>query len=255
MRLLRKVVDEFFGVNDPAAVVIYDGAVSRSVLDWHGLVDGQTYYYAVYWKVGNTWLADDTVAVVPNHTDTDLSVDVLSVVRERLDAGLRNAVAAGELKGEQGRIMVLTAPPTYDNVGWPVVTVHVNSDSSDQRAVGEGIARDEFRAEPWDWYGGEGWLSRWSVAIIGWSLNPDERIALRKIIKRIVVGNLAVFDDAGMLQIDLQQQDIEEFERYSAPVYQSVGTLTCLAPTFDAAAEVAIREVVTTVTASNPTTP
>lgn len=242
-RLLRKTADTFAGQDDTSAAVIYDGHIETSVLDWWvGLLNGTPYFYKLYSYVASAWVASATASIVPQATDSDASVDVLSIVRERIDLGLQVELARGKLQHKDGRIPVLTAPPLYENTNWPVVTVHVNSDASGERGLGELVSNDVFNDDE-EWESSEGWLSRWNVGIQGWSLNPDERIALRKAIKRIVIGNLSVFDDAGMVQIDLSQQDAEEFERYSAPVYQTVGTLTCLAPSLDSATASPILDV------------
>lgn len=241
--LLRKLADTFTGWNDAGAVVVYDGEPQNAALDWSGLVNGTPYFYRLYALVSAVWLAGETRSVTPAAIDTDQSVDVLAIVRERIDLGLQVEVARGNLNNKNGRIQVLTAPPLYDHTAWPVVTVHVNSDASGDRAIGETMTEDVWHEDSWSWEASEGWLSRWSIGISGWCLNPDERIALRKAIKRIVLGNLSVFNDAGMLTIDLSQQDAEDFERYSAPVYLINGTLTCSAMSLNAALEGAIRDV------------
>lgn len=241
--LLRKEVDSFPAWDDVGSVVIYDGEPTLAVLDWTGLANGRAYFYCLFALIGATWVPSASRSVTPAATDGDRSVDVLSIVRERIDLGLQIEVARGNLNNKNGRIQVLTAPPLFDNTAWPVVTVHVNSDASGDRAIGEIMTEDVWVEDAWSWDSAEGWLSRWSIGISGWCLNPDERIALRKAIKRIVLGNLAVFSDAGMLNIDLNQQDAEDFERYSAPVYLINGTLTCAAMSLNSALEGAIRDV------------
>jgi hypothetical protein len=52
-----------------------------------------------------------------------------------------------------------------------------------------------------------------------------------------------VFDDFGMTRIDVQQTNTEDFESYSAPVYQSVSTLTCVAPSAAGGMVSAINEI------------
>lgn len=241
--LLRKMADTFTGWNDVGAVVVYSGTPESAAMDWTGLTNGFAYYYKLYALVGTVWQESATRSATPMAIDSDLSTDVLSIIRERIDLGLQAEVAAGRINHKNNRIQVLTAPPLYDNTIWPVVTIHVNSDASGERAIGEQFYPDVLSDDGLSWQSAEGWLSRWNVGIQGWCLNPDERITLRKAIKRIVIGNLAVFDTAGMVQIDLSQQDMEDFERYSAPVYQTVGTLTCLAPSLDASLEGAIVAV------------
>lgn len=244
--LLRKTADTFAGWNDVGAVVVYDGEPTKAVLDWSGLINGTTYFYRLYSLVAKAWLSDSSRSITPAAIDDDGSVDVLSIVRERVDLGLQVEVARGKLNNKNGRIQVLTAPPLFENTAWPIVTVHVNVDSSGDRAIGETMTEDVFDEGSLGWESSEGWLSHWNIGIVGYSLNPDERIALRKAIKRIVIGNLAIFNDAGMMNPNLSQQDAEEFERYSAPVYLINGTLTCTAMSLNTALEGAIRDVVTT---------
>lgn len=243
IRLLRKDSDTFIGESDSGAVVVYDGSPQDAVLDWHGLVNGQEYFYRLFSLVDGDWIASASVSGTPAMEEEDFSVDVLSIVRERLELGLAAEVASGLLRHKNGRIPVLTAPPLTDNAVWPLVTVHVASDSSSVRGIGEAIAIDRFLSDDWAWDVSDGWLSQWSILIVGWSLNPDERILLRKTIKRIVIGNLPVFDDAGMVQVDFQQQDVEDFDNYNVPVYEVVGTLGCLAPSLAVVQDPAITDV------------
>lgn len=246
--VLRKQSDTISSWCDSSAVVVYDGGVELSVLDWNGIVNSVPYVYRDFWFVAGLWEPGASTTLMSASVDTDVSVDVLSIVRERIDLGLQAEVARGTLNNKNGRISVLTAPPVYDNTAWPVVTVHVNSDASGERAIGETMGEDTFDTGGSSWLASEGWLSRWNIGISGWSLNPDERILLRKAIKRIVLGNLPVFDAAGMLQVELSQQDAEDFERYSAPVYLINGTLTCLAMSLDSSLEAVARDIVFTPT-------
>ena len=81
-----------------------------------------------------------------------------------------------------------------------------------------------------------------------WSLNVDERRLLRRLVKAALMANLPVFDDAGMVQIDLSFSDQEDFTSYPAPVYQAVGTLTCLAPSLIGDTVAPVTDVTVTVT-------
>jgi len=162
-------------------------------------------------------------------TYEDASTDALSVVRDRIDYGLAVEVARGVLIPKSGGISVLTAPPVFEQTRWPMVSVHLLSEGPQQRGVGEIVETDFYDGD--DWTESEGWLARAQIAVIGWSLNPDERIALRQALRRVVIANLPVFDACGMLQIEFMQQDIDAVSgEYPAPVYQAAGTLTCLAP-------------------------
>lgn len=241
-RLLRKTVNSFSGQDDPEASVIHDGD-ERVVLDAEALINGTTYYYKLYTWNGSVWAAEPSVSVVPNPNFEDIGTDVLSVVRDRLDEGLKVMLAKGLLTHPKGHIQVLTAPPAFEDTAWPVVTVHLMQDLPGERGIGELIGIDEFDADAWDWKSSEGWLSRVQLTIIGWCLNADQRIAIRKALKAIVIGNLPVFDAYGMVQIEFQQSDTEDFQSYAAPVYQVSNTFSCLAPSNVSTTDPAITDV------------
>ena len=161
----------------------------------------------------------------------DYSVDSLSLVRDRLAAGLAVEVARGTLIPSTGAIPVLTAPPQFDDTRWPMVSVHLVSESPSERSIGEMLVSDSFDQDANQWTESEGWLANVQIAVIGWSMNPDERIALRKAIRRVVIGNLSVFDAAGMVTPEFSIQDVDSVAgEYPAPVYQAAGTFTCQAP-------------------------
>ena len=61
----------------------------------------------------------------------------------------------------------------------------------------------------------------------------------------LLMANLPVFDDAGLLQIDCAFSDIEDFQSYAAPVYQALCNFSCLAPSAVESTDPAIRDVVT----------
>lgn len=226
-RLLRKAADDFTGHDDPAAGVVFEGD-ERYVVDRSSLLNGTTYYYKLYWTDGATWTATPTVTVAVSATYQEKSQDVLMLVRERLDLGLQVEVQRGKLKHPRNRIRCLTAFPWSENEPWPVVTVHLSSGSSDARGIGELLEPDELDGDVWD--EAEGWYERVQLDVIGWSQNPDERQELRQAIRRVIIGNLPIFDDAGFLQIDLRQMDAEEPGDKNTIIYKSVGTFSCLAP-------------------------
>ena len=94
--------------------------------------------------------------------------------------------------------------------------------------------------------GTEGWLSRVQLTITGWAINADVRAALRKAIKRIVIANLPIFDDKGMYQIGINQQDLDDFQTYSAPVYQSACQFSCLARSAVTSVDGPIQSIIST---------
>lgn len=229
-RILRKVSDTFSGESDPDAMLVYEGA-EKSALDTASLQNATLYYYRAYYWDGAAWTASATASATPNATYTDASTDVLTVVRDRLAQGLQIEVQRKALVPQSNAIQVLTAPPVFEGTRWPVVTVHLLSDPPIERALGELLEPDAQDASTELWNESEGWLARVQLAVIGWSLNPDERIELRKALRRLVIANLPVFDAQGMLEIEFSQQDVDAVSgEYPAPVYQSAGTFTCVAP-------------------------
>lgn len=228
--LLRNLSGTFAGQDDPSAARIFSGNGDTTILDAFGLVNGTRYCYGVFYFDGAAWTPGAVASATPNVTYTDQSVDVLSVVRDRLDAGLQHEIALGTLTPACGAIAVLNAPPVFEETSWPVVTVHVTADSSGERAVGDLVFPDAFDPVGGLWNEAQGWLARVQLTVVGWSKNPDERMALRKALRKIVIGNLDVFYSAGMTGIDFSQADVDELAVYPAPVYQAMCTFSCEAP-------------------------
>lgn len=246
LRLLRKVADTFAGQDDAGALLVSD-VLERTALDMVGLVNGTLYYYRPYYWIAGAWSAGTTVTATPSATYADRGGDVLSLVRERIDLGLQVELARGTLAHEFGHIPVLTAPPIFEDTRWPIVTVHLQNEAPGERGVGEMPFPDEFDGDAGQWHESEGWLARVQVLIMGWSLNPDERIELRKALRRIVIANLTIFDFAGMIEVVFEQQDTEDFGSYSVPVYQVMSTLSCLAPVLVGSNVGAIEDVIQTI--------
>lgn len=228
--LLRKATNDISGPADSGATKVYD---SRDVdlvsaLDYR-VANGTTYYYRDYHHDGVAWVDGGlTMAAVAAATYVDESADPLSLVRDRLEAGLAVEVTRGNLTHETGAIPVLTAPPVYEETRWPVVTVHLQNESPAERFLGETFGPDSSDGD--DWAEREGWLARQSLDVIGWSLNPDERVELRKALRRVLVGNLSVLDSEGLTSVDFSFSDIEDFESYNAPVYQVRCSMTANFP-------------------------
>jgi hypothetical protein len=229
-RLLRKAADTFAGPDDQGATLVVelaaDGIVLHTVLDTAGLANGETYYYRAYAWDGAAWTASATGSVVPAATYAGGGTDVLVLLRERIAAGLAVEVARGALRPASGAITVLTAPPLADHSAFPVVTVHLEHEGPVERALGEQI--ESYLPGGAGADTDEGWLQRSEISVIGWSLNPDERIALRQALRRIVLANLPVLADRGLLLPEWSQQDTEELQAYQVPVYLSSGTFACV---------------------------
>ena len=233
VRVLRKAADTFSGVDDPQAAPIYDG-VDGVAIDTSTLANGVPYYYKAFaTSDGSTWAAGETVSVTPACSQVQASPDVLTLVRERIEAGLKAECAANRLPlNDKGRPpQVFTAPPQVENVAYPAVTVHLRSDSSGQRAIGEIIAADVFDAIGGDWTASEGSLCAVTLDIVGWVQgNSDTRSLLRQALKRILWGNLEVFDAAGLLAPEFSFADVEDLESFGTPMFQVMATMTCVAP-------------------------
>lgn len=248
--LLRKSADNFTGFDDAAALPVLDSGVDTTVLDTTALANGTAYFYKEYALVNGAWVASATASAVPQSCLVSVAPDPLQLVRDRLEVGLAAEITKGFLAPQSGAISVLTAPPTFEDTRWPVVTVHLQSDTPIDRAIGEVLFPDLFDSGADTWESSEGWISQIALQVIAWSLNPDERIALRQAIRRVIQGNLPVFDNAGMVQIDFSQSDIDAVSgEYGAPVYQSVGNFNCLAPSIVTAVDGVVSGV--TVTAAS----
>src|SRR5690348_5284862 len=206
-RVLRTALASFVDENDPSAVVLYEGDQDRTIVDASGLVNGTPYTYGAFYFDGSSWSASPVVVGTPEATYADQTTDVLTVVHERIEAGLQVEIARGSLSPQEGTIAVLNAPPAIDDTRFPVVTVQVVTDGSGMRALGELIAREDTAPNPLTgaYEDTEGWLARVHLSVIGWSKNADERIALRQVLRRLVIGNLPVFDAAGITEVEFTQ--------------------------------------------------
>lgn len=231
-KVLRKGADTFTGHDDPGALVAYDGD-EKVVLDFAHLQNEVMAFYRPYYTAdGIGWTAGPTASGTPRATYKEYTVDPMTLVRDRLEAGLKVEVERGNLINELGYVQVYTATPSLEqDLRFPLVTIALSGDASDTRAIGEDISGDEFDAIGMEWNESEGWLANVELTITGWSLNSDERLELRKAIRRIVIANFPVFADAGMEQIDLRMSDDDAVNgEYAAPLYLTNGTLSCVAP-------------------------
>jgi len=231
-RVLRKTTSSFSGHDDAGAFLAYQGS-DVVFLDISGLANDVLYYWAVYYTADNvTWVAGNVVGGTPTATYQDHTTDVMSNMRERIEAGLRVECDRGHFQTELGYIQVYTAPPSIEQgLRFPLVTIHLEMEDSADRALGESISGDEFDAIGFSWEESEGWLASVRLMIIGWSLNSDERIELRKAIRRLVVANMSVFDSYGWIKPNLSQQDVDAINgEYPSPIYQVMNTFSCQAP-------------------------
>lgn len=231
-RVLRKGTDTFSGPDDPSALLVFESD-ERVVIDTTSLINDVMAFYKPYYTIdGTSWTAGATAHGTPSATYEDQTTDVLSLVRDRLEAGLKVEVERGNFQTDLGYVQVYTAPPSLErDIQFPLVTVHLNDESPEVRGIGENISGDEFDSIGFEWNESEGWLARVQLTIIGWSLNSDERIELRKALRRLIIANLPVLSGHGMEQVEFSTQDIDAVSgEYGAPLYQVMAAFSCLAP-------------------------
>lgn len=231
-RVLRRTAGQIAGPDDAGAVLVADGSTDESILDMEGVANGAPHTYRAFYWIGAGWSASEAETVTPAATYAGLGPDVQAVVRERIELALAVEVARGALvPPDGGRIRVTTAPYALpDKVSFPMVSVHIDDDMPAERFIGELLAGD-LSQEGGAVTQSEGWLSRYVLSVVGVSRNTDERVALRKAIKRAVMANLPIFDAVGMMQVQFSQRDDDQFGRDDgAALHFTRGTLTCLAP-------------------------
>ena len=245
-KVLRNGNGIFSGHEDVSSIVAYEGD-DHVAIDTAFLQNEVMAFYRPYYTAdGATWAPGPVASGTPAATYVEFTTDVMSLLRERLEAGLLVEVQRGNLISEFGYVQVYTAAPSLESdLRMPLVTLHLESEEPGERGIGEYIGGDGYDAITDDWQESEGWLARVSIAMIGWSLNADERIELRKALRRIVLANLSVFDDAGFVTVNLSQQDVDAVSgEYPAPIYQVMNTFTCLAPVRVGGRTDPVREII-----------
>lgn len=236
-RILRRTDQAPVDQDDPAASLIKeateqtDGSVLRSAVDLAAR-NGTAHYYAVFYRdAADQWTVRDDRTITPEALYSSYSVDAFTLVLARLRLGFGVEVGRGvfvprSASGRPAGVEVLSGPPVWDETAWPVVTVQLAEDSSAERFIGD--QPNQSRLTDAD---DVGWLSRYQIIITAWSLNPDERHALKLALSRVLMANLSLFGAAGLLQVDLSLRHGEDLTSYPAPVYQAIASLDCLAPT------------------------
>jgi hypothetical protein len=232
-RLLRKETNTFTDQDDADALLAFEGHDHVITDAEPGLVNETPIYYKPFYELADgTWVTAPALSGTPQATYNDHSTDVLRVVRNRLEDGLKVECARGTFTLEGGRdaIAVYSAPPAQGAVDLPVVTVHLANDRAEATAVGELIVPD-FKLPGGDWLEHEGREADVQLEIVGWCLNPDERIAMRQALRRLLMVNMGVFAAAGMNEIAFAFTDVDAINgEYAANVYQTMCTFTCKAP-------------------------
>lgn len=228
-RVLRRNDANFTGETDAGAVVVNDSG-DLSFVD-QPLANGTQVFYQAYARIAGQWAADgDVISVTPLMDGEDEGADVQELVRSRLEWGLKGEVAAGRLKNDTGSIPTLSAPPIFEECIFPMVTVHLAGQSPFAYGIGEIVSVPVHDGATNLWDESEGRWNRVSLTIVAWALNPDVRIKLRKALNRLLLGNLPIFDDAGLDLVEWSAQDTDDFQSYGVAMYQTVFTFSCTAP-------------------------
>lgn len=260
VRVLRKPVAEFGGAFDfdGDAVLVHESPLTEADEDIYMLIDtlalenGQTYFYQpYYYALDDVWHAAGVASVAVDASYMVGAVDVAEFVRNRIEAGLRVAIARGELRAppdHADHIEVLAAFPQWEDVRFPMASVHVDRQAGAERFLGEDPSSDQYDPTDTQWDDTIGRLARWDLTIMGWALNPEIRAALRRHLNALLIANLPVFEAAAMQLVDWEFADMEELERYPAPVYQTVAKFNCIAPdtisgTLPAIADVHVQHI------------
>lgn len=214
------------------AAQVYQGT-DTVVVDTLALENEVKVFYVAEYHMdnGQTHYSNESSAT-PASTYEDFTTDVVSLMRARLEAGLMEEVKRGTLFNEMGYIQVLTAPPSLqNNLAFPLVTLILENESPAERSVGEQIDDEYFDEDTQEYVEQVGWLADVNVSICGWSLNPDERIELRKAIRRILIANFNVFAVNGILLPSFTLSDVDAVSgEFDAPMYLVNGDFSCQAP-------------------------
>ncbi|EPT1451926.1 hypothetical protein ACVOZ6_003514 [Escherichia coli] len=213
------------------APIVYEGT-DEAFVDTLALQNEVKYFYQVEYRVNGQRVIGGTNSATPQCRYEDYTTDALELLRERLEAGLMEEVARGNLFNELGYIQVLTAPPSLqNNLSFPLVTLLLENESPSERAIGDVIDDEDFDEETGEWVEQVGWIADVNISITGWSLNPTERIDLRKAIRRIVIANFTVLASRGILLPHLSLTDADAVSgEFDAPLYLVNGDFTCQAP-------------------------
>ncbi|WCD43980.1 hypothetical protein ECML606-1_000029 [Escherichia phage ECML-606-1] len=229
LRLPRSGIKD--DMSDPDALIVYEGD-NIAFVDHHFLQNNVKYFYKAFYYVNGVWEPSNENYGTPMATYQDASTDTLQLLRDRLEAGLMVEVERKTLMNELGYIQVFTAPPQMENnLMLPCVTLSLESEEPSERFIGDTI-NVEYMDEADDMFTEQaGWLADVNISITGWSLNPDERLELRKAIRRVIIANLTVLADAGITlpKLSLSTEDAVSGE-YDSPMYLVTGNFNCTAP-------------------------
>ena len=233
-RVLRRTdAAAFSGPDDTGAAVVATCSIDNVILDDKALVNGTAYAYRIYYRDrGGSWVAQDDAQATPAASWTSDDADPQTVLRDRLQLGLAVEVQRNNLRPQSGKVQVVTAPfAMVDKITFPCVSIHHDSESSSDYAVGDAFGMDALGGLG-GWEETTGWLSRVNLNIAAVSLNGDERIALRRAIRRVVQANMPIFYAYGFRNIEFAMQDTESGGGDAAILFMTGGSFGCVAPAF-----------------------
>lgn len=243
-RILRRTADAFTGPDDAGAVRVAEDSTNAVVLDVQALSNGTPYYYRAYFWDGASWTASPSQSAIPAATYQGDDRDPRAILRDRLAAGLAVEIARGALTPAAGSIPVLTTPiATLGAVPLPAVSVGLESVAS--LSLSKNISSDQ-RLPAGGWRETSGWVDKITLAVVGVSGDAEERHALQRAIRRVILVNLPVFEALGLDQIEFSQSDDEDLISAAAPLYRTTGHFDCVAPSVVSDTVGSVADVVST---------
>lgn len=234
VRVLRKRADTITAADDPGANVVHKGT-DTMFMDRRALVNGTTYFYRAFYLIDSQWVATDSRSVVPKVEFVDVSPDVVELVRERIELGLAAYVERGDLVHPNDAIPVMLAVPAdIEGAPYPLVSVHMQTTDVAERGIGDVLTPDYpigIGEVPDEVVSTEGYLSSHQILVIVWCTNGDVRNAIRRALVAILLANGDVFESEGVVLPKPSFSDVDDMNGYPIPMYQSICSMTCVAPT------------------------
>lgn len=228
--------------DDEPFLLGYDGA-RRGLTDFgtslNPLVDDLEYFYGVFSQdSAGDWSAAAAASVTPKTKIELYAIDPQQIVVQRLEEKILRLLKADDLLPENQQrfgfrreilpqgIRVIDAFPFEGGPKWPVVSVHVEKDVYEEAFLGQAGVQsvgdfpdhhDENRAGVFDS----------ELAILGWTLNKEERAKVRVLLKAAIYEDLRFYERVGLQQLAIVgPADAEDFT-LGAPIYNVVISLSC----------------------------
>lgn len=253
VKVLRKTTGTFSGPSDPAATLIYTGrglrtpsyqpvfradpataeVRVRSLVDAQGVLWATTYYYALY--ALNAAETDVSAAVIVSTTTPEISafeeVDLIAVLMDYVRAYFQRQIQTGALVLRPGitELPVLDGPPLIDTVALPCLSIHLDADAPEAFALGDALTDGDASGDARVYR--RGYLGTLTLAVTGWTENPDTRRALYRQLKACLISVRPLLADLGAINPTIAGHYAEDFEQYNLPMYLAALTLTATVET------------------------